>query len=1238
MSRLVWPYFFTLRAGNLIASSKDQNLPVVRAEYFPTSNGNTAIALRWSCTPNLGFPREPFQVYRRLRGSLENLAYVTVLDTSTAITAQAQTFPTTSDDDLAYIVLVNTTIGSTGSITIQAIDAKGLPIPNQQLTQTADVPVEFRCPGIAAVSISGSGSVDYIQVIGETVYANLADWAQIQTVGLPLLDSEIGTSYRTQPQGFWVDPLTPPVLDGVDAAVDRTFVTAELELGPPPTGIVDFPLAAWVQPDPTAYISDTRAAGGLVPMIERCLENSVDTDAQMMQSAYTEMVTTDGLSQIGVTSPPSQSSQVTLPITSVAMLAVSTDPYAAVALGYGTLDIPPTTGGDTIGITIAPTNVALAPGGTAQFTAAVTGTSATSVLWGVNGVLGGFPLVGTVTAAGLYTAPATVPAVSVYVGATSAQDPTQSATTWVNITASQISIGKISTPTAISKPLPVSVAAKPQIYNPAPILPPVDVYGAFDYMATAPFVFPFGFDFTLAALSVGQPPVEDPASLVSSLSQVYVPFERDQPAPATIRITWDAADLPQGYGILASRAPNQSQVLNAPRAAAVGGYNVFVGLPPLNPDPNVPPDQQGPAFSDVECALPLAAPPVNNRYLVAAQDIFGQWSDWVETDTSLSPAPVTKPGLINAVFLFTANTGSPPSPVVTASLRIDFAWNWQDRAPGQIRFTGQFVPAPATSLNPPYLGGFATNNSGPIGPPVILTFSYLGIDPDTVNPSQVIPTITSGHTSNGPVAILGEGSPPAPSSNPDLVQYRVELSGIQLDFSAAYELDFLLYATATEQVQPGVWSDPTDQPTTATPTSPPTPPLLIGRIVKAIDPNPPTVTFAPPAISWTALPDATGTARGVLEWEPDLTAAGYYVWEATESALLHLLPPGTGTPDPPADTPYVTRAGVLKDLLDAWYDSSLQGFARLTQEPISGSRTEIALPGSAETLYAYRISAIGNNNVQSERSTSVAIFGVPRRNVPGTPRILLRSGTGSPPGLQIIVLPVESSATPAGYRLFRVRSQALSLNATSMGPAKIDELSPLWQDYSSVTLAGNPLNGKSVLDTAAIPSWYPYYYRATAVGAQDLANGVYRGESAYSSVQVGYVLPPSPPLIASFQVAAPLPGSVALITLITDLPSDPASPIGGALVELLRLDRGSPPAAITLQQILSSAPENIPVGIISPPPLLAPLTIAPRIERSAPDANGYWTIYMLIPYSAAEAGTFVLRLTDPLARQSTTSF
>jgi hypothetical protein len=870
-------------------------------------------------------------------------------------------------------------------------------------------------------------------------------------------------------------------------------------------------------------------------MIERCLEKTDDTNPAKLQASYVEPVTLEGIKQAslpGATAPTGQKTDAKLPVTGVTMMAVSTDSYSAVALGYGTIDIPPT-------VTTQP-------------------------------------------------------------------------------------------------PPPTIVALPPRS------VPPIDGFSDCDYMATAPFVFPFGMKFTLAALSTGELPVEAPLGLSSKVKQVHAPVKRNQAAPAVINVSWQPSTIPQGYGILASRASNQSEVLNAPRPSVVQGYDPFVGIAPTIPDPNTPPDQQIPSFSDTACHLPLHAPPQSTRYLVAGLDVFGQWSNWVLASASLSPAAITKPGIRNVEFIM--DPASAVGHAVPAIMRIEFAWDWQDRSPGQIRFTGHFV-APGSQLGPaPDLSGFAMKNTGPAGPPAVLTFNYVPASlADTVAPPiTLIPTVDAGHVTSGPVQIL---QPKSPNPNSSQVTYRVDVKGLTLDFSLVNEIDFALYITATESIRPGEWSDATD-------------PVMkfVGKISKAFDPIPPVVHFTPPSISWTALPDATGAARGILEWTPDPKATGYYVWEATESALRHLLDlPGTA--DPPPNTPLVTRGGTLKTLINSNQDKSLQGFARLNKDPITGSRTEITVPAAASTLYVYRVSAISAANVEASRSAQVAVFGVPRRNVPGTPRLLLRPST-SPQGIQVIALPVESGAPPAGYRVFRVRSLSLSLDGSTMGPAKIDESNAGWKAYGSTTLAGNPLNGESVVDSAAIPSWYPYYYRIIAIGTQDLANGQYRGESGFSGVQQGYALPSGLPMLASFVLHTNV--NAALVTLTTDLPAAAASPVGPAMVDVLQvIADAAHPGRTTTKTIVSSAPELIKVGTLSlpvaPPPKppiiiktlpfprptprpLPPPVPAPTLRRSAPDASGHWTLYVLIPYTAAYKDSFMVRLSDPLSRQSNLSF
>ncbi len=79
-------------------------------------------------------------------------------------------------------------------------------------------------------------------------------------------------------------------------------------------------------------------------------------------------------------------------------------------------------------ISISPTQASIHAGASQLFTASVTGTSNTQVTWAINGILGGDETLGTISSAGLYTAPTNLPGtISVTVTAQSSYDPQESA-------------------------------------------------------------------------------------------------------------------------------------------------------------------------------------------------------------------------------------------------------------------------------------------------------------------------------------------------------------------------------------------------------------------------------------------------------------------------------------------------------------------------------------------------------------------------------------------------------------------------------------------------------------------------------------------------------------------------------------------------------------------------------------------------------------------------------------------
>jgi hypothetical protein len=115
-------------------------------------------------------------------------------------------------------------------------------------------------------------------------------------------------------------------------------------------------------------------------------------------------------------------------ITVKAISSAETNPFGAALV---TITAPAV----NAAVTIAPTDTLTPAGTSVQYSATVTGTDNTAVTWYVDGTAGGNSTVGTITASGLYQAPATLPSpATVVVTATSQADTSQSASTLLTLT------------------------------------------------------------------------------------------------------------------------------------------------------------------------------------------------------------------------------------------------------------------------------------------------------------------------------------------------------------------------------------------------------------------------------------------------------------------------------------------------------------------------------------------------------------------------------------------------------------------------------------------------------------------------------------------------------------------------------------------------------------------------------------------------------------------------------------
>lgn len=723
------------------------------------------------------------------------------------------------------------------------------------------------------------------------------------------------------------------------------------------------------------------------------------------------------------------------------------------------------------------------------------------------------------------------------------------------------------------------------------------VHMDWDYMVTSDFIFPFFGSLEIAALAQPRPNPEPASGLTAATFQVNRAISPDGTCTESVRISWGLSFYPQAYAVLVSHASGDSNVLNSLRPVC-GGHNPFVAVRPAGAGGS-PPAGFRTIFNDPVSPLPVDGS-LTSRYLVAGTDVFGRWSDWRMTTHIANALPVIKPGLLSAAFV--QDVASSSGRVVPSKMEIEFSWDWADRSPDRIELTGRFISPTAASI-PVSASGFALSPLGAPSATVIVSFGSTGN-----------PYISSGHS--GSVETLTVNPP-----DPDRRRYRLTLNGLSCDYTTANKVAYAVFARSAEAVRPGPTSD------------------WVGpRRAEAPCPLPPSVPVLPIDLQWTALPDATGRARGVLSWPSASGTAKYAVWEATESALLSAVAPTAPPPTP--GTTLLARAASLRSLLTASAAAqslSLQAFSRMNTDLLAGTSIELVLPSGSSTIYAYRVSSIEPaTNVESERSSTIALFAVPHRNKPGQPNLVLRRTAptlAAPAGkIQVIALPT-AGPTPVGYRVFRVRSAALLADPGMKGPPKISETATGWAPITLQTLKGSE-NGMAIEDTVG-PSWYPYYYQVVALGLHNPTAGEYGGESTPSAVQPGFLPPPDAPTLTIISNTGNSTNRV--ITFRTNLPVKPTGQ-GKAVIELINAAVSSDGRSMERTAVLSAPTETVEQGApftVLPAPNPAQLAAMPQLNRGEIGTDEAVVMTVRFPASILHGSLVAV---DPLSRTTQVDF
>lgn len=334
MPRIVNPDHFVLQLASLddaFAAGRVKQVeaklgPLLRRRKFDTREPGVPVSLRWVLSPHLGFPRVPFEVWRRVRKEQPTVA---VLGTGAA--PQAPNTVTLSTEVIEIRFDAQPVPGR--SLTVEALALNGHTLPGQRLTFTSDQPGRFRGAGIARLKLRGAGRILNVAGLPQTDWANLPDWVRIEVVGFPFEPGTLpASSYDTSASQGW----EAASLQGPEAARIRLTMAQLLQLDPPPVGAGGLMPPPWPFPDPGTFADVLRKGPGTD--IADCLLTSDDTDPLRLQGGHAITRPMPGIRQPG---QPAGSDPAHLTLTTTRYIALATqDSPVAVGLGFGTADIP----------------------------------------------------------------------------------------------------------------------------------------------------------------------------------------------------------------------------------------------------------------------------------------------------------------------------------------------------------------------------------------------------------------------------------------------------------------------------------------------------------------------------------------------------------------------------------------------------------------------------------------------------------------------------------------------------------------------------------------------------------------------------------------------------------------------------------------------------------------------------------------------------------------------------------
>ncbi len=694
-----------------------------------------------------------------------------------------------------------------------------------------------------------------------------------------------------------------------------------------------------------------------------------------------------------------------------------------------------------------------------------------------------------------------------------------------------------------------------------------------------------------------------PANPLTDIIGALRPFDSDLDWRESVRVSWDRPPLPAllhtaSFALArAALSPHADAVaLMSPRTS--GGLRPIVIGAALTPPDQVDPQSFRIHAMDRELAIPSNPGTLQLKYGAATQDIWGQWSPWVTSNTTLTQPDLAPVRLSNVTL---AAQAPPSGTICSGALTFDLLWDWRIRTPAQITVLGRLFAAASHGDPPPNLLIPAGLDRALGGASTPLTLTFAGDTPSA--PGAVITALSEDGATSLPACGPAQGLER---------RYRVVLSGLALDFASTPFIGIALWSHGQERIAPQRLS-PFSDSATITPV-----------VVAAADPRPPLVPVF--QVTLASLPDASGASHAHIAWAPQPTASGYFIYEAHEADLLA----EWGLPEPRQSDTLEARLAILR--ANFQNQPVRRPFTRTNSRALTSDGSDVTLPRGSSGIHLYVVLGISAGQVEGEwpkvgnhPEQALIAVAAPHITRPAPPQLEVRafldtSVTPAAYAAQVLVT-TRRGPRPAMVELYRVRVDDAASELDTMGPpiARLSATAGPW----TVNTVVDPDFGTYVttVDGKDTPtgSWKRVWYRAAAWTRQDDARGGLPGRSDASNA-AWVVLPPA----------------------------------DGPVLGALSVGGGGAPADLTVQWTCASPRPRTPLGPhrltvragvpgIQPASVLALDTTLDALPQAAPaSGSGVWVVataggvstYRALLRRAAvgDALNLVVRITDPLGR------